>query len=73
MVPRMVSSLFTGRVELLCRIKNALQSDGTTQNREQKRLVIIGIGGQGKSEICLKAANMMREECVALVQYILSC
>jgi nucleoside-triphosphatase THEP1 len=29
---------------------------------EQKRLVITGMGGQGKSEICIKVANLMRDE-----------
>ena len=32
---------------------------------QQKRLVITGIGGIGKSELCLKVANLVREECVA--------
>ncbi|KAF1952878.1 hypothetical protein CC80DRAFT_451679 [Byssothecium circinans] len=62
MVPRPVSRLFTGRSELLCRIKNAFQADRNMQTEEQKRLVIVGMGGQGKSEVCLKAASIMRED-----------
>jgi tetratricopeptide (TPR) repeat protein len=63
-VPRPVNSLFTGRSELVERIKNALHNNdpGTI---EQKRLVITGIGGIGKSEVCLKVADLMRDECVA--------
>lgn len=63
-VPRAVNSLFTGRSELLDRMQSALKADQTLGTKEQKRLVITGLGGQGKSEICLKAANLMRDECV---------
>jgi tetratricopeptide (TPR) repeat protein len=64
MVPRPVNSLFTGRTELVDRIQSALRDDdqGTTK---VKRLVITGIGGIGKSEVCLQVAHMMRKECVA--------
>jgi tetratricopeptide (TPR) repeat protein len=64
MVPRPVNSLFTGRTELVDRIQSALRDDdqGTTK---VKRLVITGIGGMGKSEVCLQIAHVMRKECVA--------
>jgi tetratricopeptide (TPR) repeat protein len=64
MVPRPVNSLFTGRTELVDRIQSALRDDdqGTTK---VKRLVITGIGGMGKSEVCLQVAHVMRKECVA--------
>jgi hypothetical protein len=65
MVPRTVNSLFTGRVELVNRIRNAFSVDESHNTSEQKRFVITGIGGQGKSEVCLKVANLVREECVA--------
>lgn len=67
MVPRPVNSLFTGRSELVGRIKSALRNDsaGTTQ---RKQLVITGMGGIGKSELCLRIADLMREECVAASQ-----
>jgi hypothetical protein len=32
---------------------------------ERKQLVITGIGGIGKSEVCLRIADLLREECVA--------
>ena len=63
-VPRAVNNLFTGRIELLERIKTALLSDDIHHAKEQKRFVITGLGGQGKSEVCLKAASLMREEYV---------
>jgi predicted ATPase len=64
MVPRPVNSLFTGRTELVDRIQSTLRNDdpGTTK---LKRLVITGIGGMGKSEVCLKVADLMREEYAA--------
>ena len=62
MVPRQVNGLFTGRVKLLLRIQEALRNNHTSPSDEQKRFVITGLGGQGKSEICLKVASLMREE-----------
>ncbi|KAF2106263.1 P-loop containing nucleoside triphosphate hydrolase protein [Lophiotrema nucula] len=62
MVPRKVNSFFTGRSELVDRIRSAFRFDQATQTEEQKRFVITGIGGQGKSEVCLKVANLMRED-----------
>lgn len=70
-VPRSVNILFTGRSELLSRIESEFRNNnaGTT---EQKRLVITGVGGIGKSEVCLRAAKLLRDECVtALLCYLL--
>jgi len=66
-VPRAVNDLFTGRAKLLHRIQNALHIDYTSIPNKQKRFVITGLGGQGKSEICLKVASEMREEYVSLI------
>jgi len=60
-VPRAISSLFLGRFETLDRIQRALSVDETTNVADQKRYVITGLGGVGKSEVCLKVANLMRE------------
>jgi signal recognition particle GTPase len=75
MVPRIVNNLFTGRTDLLNRIRDALLGHGTPGAQQQKRFVITGLGGQGKTEVCLKAANLMREECVAplIFMYRVSC
>ncbi|KAF2274187.1 FabD/lysophospholipase-like protein [Westerdykella ornata] len=59
-VPCPVNSLFTGRAELTDRIQSALRNEPGTP--KQKRLVITGIGGMGKSEVCLKIADAMRED-----------
>ncbi|TVY32372.1 Kinesin light chain [Lachnellula occidentalis] len=59
MVPRAINNLFTGRTKLLDRIQEAMR-DNRANN--QRRFVITGLGGQGKSELCLKVASLMREE-----------
>ncbi|CAG8948701.1 hypothetical protein HYFRA_00001822 [Hymenoscyphus fraxineus] len=58
-VPRQVNGLFTGRDDILDKIRHAL--DPTHSVGKQKRFVITALGGQGKSEICLKVAENMRE------------
>ncbi|KAH6673515.1 hypothetical protein B0J14DRAFT_50159 [Halenospora varia] len=62
MVPCAINNLFTGRAELLLRMQKALHVNHTSSANKQKRFVITGLGGQGKSEICLKVADLMREE-----------
>jgi hypothetical protein len=57
-VPRRTNPLFTGRTEVLGRIKKVIQDDS---NRDGV-FVITGLGGMGKSEICLKIAHDMRSE-----------
>ncbi|KAM3064647.1 hypothetical protein ACMFMF_011870 [Clarireedia jacksonii] len=61
-VPRTVNPLFTGRGELLRRIQKAIHNNYISPSDIQKRFVITGLGGQGKSEICLQVASQMREE-----------
>jgi hypothetical protein len=57
-VPRMINTLFTGRAKLLESIESAVLKDIL----ELKILVITGMGGLGKSEICLGVVNDMRRE-----------
>ncbi|MCJ1347810.1 hypothetical protein MMC31_006039 [Peltigera leucophlebia] len=64
LVPRIVNNLFTGRAETLTKIMNAVSSSRCTQ--QQRRYIITGMGGQGKSEICLQIANTVRQKCVKL-------
>ncbi|PVH68023.1 TPR-like protein [Cadophora sp. DSE1049] len=62
-VPRTMNRLFTGRAELLFRIQAIiLRSDTTASHSQQRRFVITGLGGQGKSEMCLQVANLMKDE-----------
>jgi signal recognition particle GTPase len=68
MVPRMVNSLFTGRSEVIERIQSALRDNGLDTTKQQRVVIVItGIGGMGKSEMCLKIADLMREEYVSPV------
>lgn len=62
MVPRAVNTLFTGRIELLDRIQKALRGNRTSKPETQRRFVITGLGGLGKSEVSLHVANSMQEE-----------
>jgi putative protein kinase ArgK-like GTPase of G3E family len=58
-VPRQVNTLFTGRKDILQRIEIAITTNKSSL--QQRRFVITGMGGQGKSEICLKIADLVRE------------
>ena len=47
---------------MLEKIVDALRpSCNSTDKERQRRYVITGLGGQGKSEVCLKVANLVRE------------
>jgi phage/plasmid-associated DNA primase len=61
-VPRSTNDLFTGRTEILRRIQEALHGIHTPSADKQKRFVITGVGGQGKSEVCLQVASLVREQ-----------
>jgi adenylylsulfate kinase-like enzyme len=66
-VPRIVNSLFTGRSAVVERIQSALRDHGSDTTKQQRVVIVItGIGGMGKSEVCLRVADLMREECVSL-------
>lgn len=66
-VPRAGNSLFTGRSDLLSRIQRALQSELISAAQCQRRFVITGLGGQGKSEICLQVASLMKQKYVLTI------
>ena len=63
MVARHANPLFTGRKDLLQElngiIRDALENP---LNRMQCRVVLSGMGGQGKSEICLQLAHSLRHK-----------
>ncbi|KFZ13047.1 hypothetical protein V502_06789 [Pseudogymnoascus sp. VKM F-4520 (FW-2644)] len=62
LVPRKVNKLFTGRSEIINRIKVAIRDNSAQNAEKQKVFVITGLGGLGKSEICLQVATVLREE-----------
>ena len=62
MVPRNTNRLFTGRKDILEKLDRSLGShcNSSQIGEQQKRFVIVGDGGIGKSEVCLKFANDTR-------------
>lgn len=62
MVPRPVNTLFTGRSKIVGKIKDTICYNGMAVTEEQQRFVITGLGGQGKSEVCLKVTDLVREK-----------
>lgn len=59
LVPRVVNTFFTGRVEIGERIEKAFS---TADSDTQRRYVITGMGGTGKSEVCLKFVDTHRQK-----------
>ena len=67
MVTRPTNPLFTGRQNLLQELVSVVQE--TIKGllvQIQCRIVISGMGGQGKSEICLQLAHRLRQTLVFL-------
>ncbi|RDW64991.1 hypothetical protein BP6252_10642 [Coleophoma cylindrospora] len=64
MVSRIVNPAFTGQNSILKLLQKELCSSSVDQQKphRQKRFIIYGIGGSGKSEVCLKFANDNREK-----------
>ncbi|ERF72190.1 hypothetical protein EPUS_02077 [Endocarpon pusillum Z07020] len=62
LVPRPVNPFFTGQKTLLKMLRETI-CDNLHQevHHKQRRFVIIGIGGAGKSEVCLKFAEANRD------------
>lgn len=61
MVPRSANALFTGRQTLLQELEDTIRdSIDCPWDAPQCRIVISGIGGQGKSEVCLQLARRLR-------------
>lgn len=60
LLPRVANNFFTGRTETLTKIMNAI--DNSRRMQQQHRFIITGMGGQGKSEICVQIANKLRQE-----------
>ena len=64
MVPRNANPLFTGRKDILERLDRSLgpQSNSLDVAEHQRRFVIYGDGGIGKSDVCLKFADDHRQQ-----------
>jgi signal recognition particle GTPase len=60
-IPHAVNSLFTGRDAYLQDLKKSLDDAITTNTSAQKRFVVYGLGGSGKTEFCCKFAQDNRQ------------
>lgn len=60
-LPHAVSSIFTGRGKLLKDLKETFDTSKLDDNRIQKRFVIYGLSGSGKTEFCCKFAQDNRQ------------
>ncbi|KAL8818043.1 MAG: hypothetical protein Q9223_003247 [Gallowayella weberi] len=62
-IPRAVSSMFTGRASLLDDLRSYIFDSSTPLGKDhtQKRFVIYGLGGSGKTEFCCKFAQDNRQ------------
>lgn len=66
-VPRGSSPRFTGRTGIMEELEQQLCASAKKNEDKQRRFVIIGMGGMGKSELCLKVAENLRERFVIVV------
>ncbi len=64
-IPQAVSSIFTGREDISRTVEDSLLAQEISQSfRQQRRFIIYGIGGSGKSQFCSKFAQDHRERSV---------
>lgn len=60
-VTRLTNPIFTGRGEILLELEAVIRNASIRYSQPQQcRIVISGMGGQGKSEICLQLAHRVR-------------
>lgn len=60
LVPRAASDLFTGRKSTMEKLEQCVLPATGNKNTKQRRFVLVGTGGMGKSEVCLKFAERCR-------------
>lgn len=61
-VNRSPNNLFTGRNDILCELETMIRNRLRDSSRiDQCSIVISGMGGQGKSELCLQLAHRVRQ------------
>lgn len=65
MPPKPVSSIFTGREALLKELSLAIDDNSMLKgDNVQKRFVVQGLGGSGKTQFCCKFAQLNRQKYV---------
>lgn len=61
-LPQAVKSYFTGRVALLEELRKTLDDASSPEGyKAQKRFVVQGLGGPGKTQFCCKFAELNRQ------------
>jgi primosomal protein N' len=63
-VPDLLSSVFTGQEDVSRRLDSSLALANRPSQPVQRRFVLFGVGGSGKTQICLKYAQAHRERYV---------
>lgn len=62
-LPQAVSSVFTEREEMSQRVEQSLLAQGSiASSRQQRRCIVYGMGGSGKTQLCCKFAQDYREK-----------
>ena len=62
-IPQNLSTIFTGREDVIQRIYEGIfHSDTDKRHMKQKRFVLYGLGGSGKTQICIKFAEEFRDK-----------
>ena len=62
MVPRATNSFHTERTELAKRLTQLFSINPSRLPKQRRTFVIFGLGGTGKSEVCLRFAEDHRHE-----------
>lgn len=60
-IPQGVSSIFTGREDVSQRVEDSFFASNVYSSRQQRRYIVHGIGGSGKTQFCCKFAQDHRE------------
>ena len=63
-IPQPVDSNYVGREDKTARLAETFFSHVQGQPEEQKRFVIYGVGGSGKTQFCCKFAQDHQQRCV---------
>ena len=72
-LPRAVTPLYVGREELGLRLGHSFSPSPDASSKRRKTFVIMGLGGTGKSEACLKYAEDHQEEYVTRESTVEAC
>lgn len=63
-VPHLLSPVFTGQDEICRSLDSSLALSPPSRESMQRRFVLYGLGGSGKTQICVRYAQVHREQYV---------